>query len=177
MSDNLGTIYLESAIRRFRTHKHLAEGALNQLTDEQLLVTPGDASNSIAVILQRLHGNMISRWTDFLTTDGEKASRDRDGEFVLDPALNREERMRRWEEGWACLFGALESLKPEDLGREVTIRGEALGVLDAIERQVFHIAYHIGQILYAAKILSGEKWKYLSIAPGQSLQYRARPGD
>jgi hypothetical protein len=172
MSDELGAVYLDSVLHRFRVHKKLAEAALKQLTDEQLVFSPGESSNSIAVILQHLHGNMISRWTDFLTTDGDKPTRDRDGEFVLDPSLGREERMRRWEEGWSALFAAIESLQPGDLNRSVTIRGQSLGVLDAIERQVFHIAYHLGQILYAAKILSGDQWRYLSIPPGKSGQYR-----
>lgn len=177
MSGDLGAIYLDSALHRFRVHKKLTEAALEQLSDEQFVFTPGESSNSIAVILQHLHGNMISRWTDFLTTDGDKPTRDRDGEFILDPSLTREERMQRWEEGWQSLFSAIEPLQPDDLKRSVTIRGQSLGVLDAIERQVFHIAYHLGQILYVAKMLTGEQWRYLSIAPGKSGDYRPAARD
>lgn len=177
MANFIGETYLESALYRFRVHKKLAEDALQQLNDDQLIRSPAAGSNSVAVILQHLHGNMISRWTDFLTTDGEKPTRRRDAEFVLDPSLSREERMRRWEEGWACLFGAVESLAPDDLLREVTIRGAPLGVLDAIERQGFHIAYHIGQILYIAKAFRGGDWRYLSIPPGKSDAYRPRGRD
>lgn len=177
MAASIGQTYLESVRYRFRANKKLADEALRQLEDEQLTWSPGESSNSIAVILQHLHGNMLSRWTDFLTTDGEKPTRDRDAEFVLDPSLSREKRMRRWEEGWNCLFGALESLAPDDLEKEITIRGAPLGVLDAIERQAFHVAYHVGQILYIAKMLRGGDWRYLSIPPGQSKQYRPRGRD
>lgn len=177
MTDPVGETYLESVRYRFRVHKKLAEGAMEQLSDDQLLFSPGQGSNCIAIILQHLHGNMMSRWTDFLTTDGEKPTRERDAEFVLDSSIDREERMRRWEEGWACLFEAIEPLTPEDLLEKVTIRGATLSVLDAIERQVFHIAYHVGQIVYVARLLSGPDWRYLSVEPGKSKQYRPRGRD
>lgn len=172
MSASLGAVYLESVTFRFRGNKKLAEGGLRQLSDEQLTLAPAPASNSIAVLLQHLHGNMISRWTDFLTTDGEKPTRDRDAEFILDASLTRKDRMERWEEGWRCLFDTLASLQPSDLEREVVIRGEKYSVLDAIERQVFHISYHVGQILYIAKLLKQEGWTYLSIKPGESRKHR-----
>lgn len=172
MSSSVGAVYLESVSFRFRANKKLAEGGLRQLSDEQLMFAPAPACNSIAVLLQHLHGNMVSRWTDFLTTDGEKPTRDRDAEFILDPSLSRKDRMERWEEGWRCLFDTLASLQPSDLEREVVIRGEKYTVLDAIERQVFHISYHVGQMLYIAKLLKQEGWTYLSIAPGQSRQHR-----
>lgn len=172
MTDSIGELYLDSVRHRFRVHKKLGDAALEQLSNEQLIHAPGQASNSIAVILQHLHGNMLSRWTDFLTTDGEKPTRRRDAEFVLDPSLSRDERLRRWNEGWRCLLDAVDSLEPEDLEKSITIRGQSLGVLDAVERQVFHVAYHVGQILYVARMMKGDEWKYLSIPPGESGQYK-----
>lgn len=177
MSDRTGEIYLESVLYRFRANKKLAEAALNQLSDEQFTACISPGSNSIAVLLQHLHGNMISRWTDFLTTDGEKPTRDRDAEFVLDPNLTRARRMEQWEQGWHCLFGAIEPLEPGDLLRTVVIRGFEYSVLDAIERQAFHISYHIGQILLIAKVLREGDWKYLSIPPGKSRDYEPKRRD
>lgn len=173
MSDGrIGEVYLESTLFRFRTLKGLGEGAIEQLSADELTTTSGTESNSIAVIMQHLHGNMMSRWTKFLTSDGEKPSRDRDQEFELQPDLTREDRMQRWNEGWACLLGAVESLKPEDLAERVRIRGQELFALDAIQRQVAHIGYHVGQIVMLAKDLRGSDWVTLSVARGQSLQYR-----
>jgi hypothetical protein len=177
LSNRIGEIYLESVLHRFRANKKLAEAALKQLSDGQFTATVSPDSNSIALLLQHLHGNMLSRWTDFLTTDGEKPWRDRDAEFVLDPALTRDERMQRWEDGWRCLFGAIEPLRPEDLLRTVMIRDFEYSVLDAIERQVFHISYHIGQILLITKTLRGDGWKYLSIPPGESRKYEPKHRD
>jgi hypothetical protein len=177
MSDKVGEIYLESVIRRFRVSKQLAEAGLKQLDDNQMRQSPASGSNSIAVIMQHLHGNMVSRWTDFLFSDGEKATRNRDAEFVLDATLSRKERMARWEEGWSCLLGTLEGMTPADLTREVVIRGKTHTVVDAIERQVFHVSYHVGQMLYLAKLLKGGDWRYLSIRPGQSRQYRPGAND
>jgi hypothetical protein len=177
MSDAIGTLYLESVVRRFRVNRQLAERALAQLDDDQLLFAPAPGSNSIAVIMQHLHGNMISRWTDFLTTDGEKSSRDRDAEFILDASLTRAQRMARWEEGWRCLLETLESLTPQDLTLEVVIRGKTHSVVDAIERQVFHISYHVGQMICLARLLRGGEWRFLSIPPGESRQYRPGKND
>ena len=177
MKESIGEIYLESVLYRFRENKKLAEAGLSQLTDDQFTdcLTPG--SNSVAVLLQHLHGNMLSRWTDFLTTDGEKTWRDRDGEFVLKPGLSRQQRMEQWEEGWKCLFNSIEPLKSEDLTRRVKIRDYEFSVLDAIERQVFHISYHIGQMLFIAKVLREGSWKYLSIPPGKSGAYKPKGRD
>lgn len=177
MNDRIGDAYLESVLYRFRANRRLAEAALDQLSDDQLVATLTPGSNSIAVLLQHLHGNMVSRWSDFLTTDGEKPTRDRDAEFVLNPSLTRARRMEQWEEGWRCLFDAIEPLGSKDLLATVVIRGFEYSVLDAIERQVFHISYHIGQILFLAKVLREGSWKYLSIPPGRSREYEAKRRD
>src|ERR1700677_4410882 len=144
--------YLDEAHRQMRGHKRLAEGAMAQLKDEELFVTLDPESNSIAVIVKHMAGNMRSRWTDFLTTDGEKAGRDRDAEFS-DPPTTREALLQLWEEGWQCLLGTLESLSDADLGRTITIRGEAHSVMQAINRQGAHYSYHCGQIVFLAKHL------------------------
>ena len=167
----VGEVFLESVAFRFKALKRLADGAIEQLDPADLHWTPAEGSNSIAVIIQHLHGNMISRWTDFLTADGNKPTRDRDAEFTPDRSLKKEELMRRWEEGWRCLFDAIDALEPEDVTREVKIRGQGLSVIDAIERQVMHYAYHVGQIVFSARQRKGEGWKYLSIPPGKSEGY------
>ena len=175
MSD-LAALYLESAIKRFENIKEWGDGAMAQLDDEDIQFTPDPETNSIAIIVQHVHGNMLSRWTDFLTTDGDKPWRDRDGEFE-DKRLSRAEVLRRWEEGWACTFGALRVLQPEDLAKEVTIRGMPLFVLDAINRQIAHYGYHIGQIVQLAKLRRGATWKTLSIARGASGRYVPKAKD
>lgn len=155
-------VYLEAVKNRFRYMKELAERALAQVGDDTLAWTPGEESNSITVIIKHLSGNMLSRWTDFLTTDGEKPDRDRDGEFV-EERLPRQELMARWERGWQALFAALDSLTPADLLRTVYIRGEPHTVIDAIERQMFHYSYHVGQIVFLAKARAGRRWESLTI--------------
>jgi hypothetical protein len=157
--------------------RQLAERALAQVGDNDLDWAPDYESNSVRAIIQHLHGNMMSRWTDFLTSDGEKPWRDRDGEFEPGDGLSREELMSRWEEGWACLFTALDGLTPENLSREITIRGQALTVIDAIHRQLAHYAYHVGQIVYIARIRASDRWRTLSIPKGESRQYQPREGD
>ena len=167
------TSYLKDSLALFRYYKNLAERAMTQLTDEQLAAVLDDESNSIALIVKHMTGNMRSRFTDFLTTDGEKPDRRRDLEFI-GPLPTREALMTSWEEGWACVFGALEPLVEEDLARTVTIRSEAHSVLQAINRQVAHYSYHCGQIVFLAKHLNHAGWKSLSVARGQSEQFNQK---
>jgi hypothetical protein len=162
---------------RFDKTRVLGEGALDQLEPADWHYAPDPDSTSIAVIVKHLHGNMLSRWTDFLTTDGNKDWRDRDGEFETDGTETPEEIRAWWDEGWAVTMSALEALNDSDFGREVTIRQMPLTVFDAILRQHGHYNYHIGQIVYLARHIRGPAWKTLSIAKGASKQYKARPGD
>ncbi len=173
MDTALAQHYLENALATFRGYKTLAEKAFQQLTDVDLFRTIDEESNSIAIIMKHMSGNMISRWTDFLTTDGEKPTRNRDGEFVMEPADTKDKLFAQWEKGWNCLFSALEALKPADLCKQVTIRGAPLSVLEAINRQLTHKAYHVGQIVLLAKHFKSSAWKSLSIPRGQSATYRA----
>lgn len=167
-SADLGHHYLDEARRQLRGHKRLAEGAIAQLKDEELLVAIDGETNSIAIIIKHLAGNMRSRFRDFLTTDGEKADRHRDQEFELTSSTTRQEVMRWWEEAWAVVFSAIEALTPDDVLRTVTIRGEAHTVLQAINRQIAHYAYHIGQIVLLAKHFREGEWTSLSIPRGKS---------
>jgi len=167
------TSYLEDSIGVFRHYKRLAEGAMAQVSDEELYVALDPEMNSIAVIVKHMAGNMCSRWTDFLTTDGEKSWRDRDCEFELPPE-GREPLLELWERGWASLFGALEPLTEADLGRTITIRGEAHSVMQAINRQLAHYPYHCGQIVFLAKHLKGEHWRSLSVPRKQSQEFNRR---
>jgi hypothetical protein len=173
---DVASIYLDEARRQFRGNKRLAEGAIAQLKDEELFVTLDSESNSVATLMKHLAGNMRSRFTDFLTSDGEKPDRFRDREFELNSTTTRAEVMRWWDEGWAQVFAALDALKPEDVMRMVTIRGEPHTVLQAINRQIAHYAGHIGQIIFLAKHLRSSEWKTLSIPRGKSEDYKtARP--
>ena len=167
------TSYLEDAIALFRHYKKLAEGALDQVSDAQLNATPDPESNSIAVIVKHMAGNMCSRWSDFLTSDGEKPWRNRDCEFEAPPET-RADLLEMWEHGWDTLFAALAPLTEPDLSRTVTIRGEAHSVMQAINRQLAHYPYHCGQIVFLAKHLQHENWKSLSVPRGQSQQFNAR---
>jgi hypothetical protein len=167
---DIAASYLEEARRQFRGYKRLGEAALAQLKDEELFKTLDPESNSIAIIVKHIAGNARSRFTDFLTSDGEKPNRNRDGEFELAPGTARADMMCWWEEGWACVFSAIEALKPEDVMRTVTIRGEAHTVLQAINRQLAHYAMHVGQIVFLAKHLRSDKWKSLSIPRGKSAE-------
>ena len=175
MSQPLGTHYLDEARRQFRGYKRLAEGAIAQLKDEELFITLDPEANSVAVIMKHISGNMRSRFTDFLTTDGEKPDRQRDQEFEMNADATRAEVLRRWEEGWTCVFSAIEALKPKDVMRTVTIRGEPHTVLQALNRQVAHYAYHIGQIVFLAKHFRSGDWKSLSIPRGKSEDYNRKP--
>lgn len=167
------TSCIEDSLTIFRYYKGLVERAVAQVSDEQLVATLDGEMNSIAVIVKHLASNMRSRWTDFLTSDGEKPGRRRDLEFV-DPPPTREALLARWEEGWDCVFSALEPLSDNDLGRTVTIRGEAHSVMQAINRQLAHYSYHCGQIVFLAKHLKGDEWKSLSIPRGQSNEFNRR---
>lgn len=164
--------FIDNAIRQFSYYKLLGDKSFEQLNDVQLFYAPNNASNSIAVIAQHLHGNMMSRWTDFLNSDGEKDWRDRDAEFDS-PAASRGELLKRWNEGWDCLFNALRALDADDLQRTVYIRNQGHSVQDAIVRQLAHYPYHIGQIVFIAKLLSGDNWKSLSIPKNGSKEFNA----
>ncbi len=154
--------YLEDSLALFHYYKQLAERAMEQVTDEQLFTTLDEEANSIAIIVKHMAGNMRSRWTDFLTTDGEKPERNRDSEFEEPPA-SRKALLDVWEDGWAHVFAALEPLSGADLGRKVMIRGEAHSVMQAVNRQVAHYASHIGQIILLAKHFAQDRWQSLSI--------------
>lgn len=169
---DLATHYLDEARRQMRGNKRLAEAAFAQLKDEDLFVVLDAESNSVAVIVKHMAGNMRSRFTDFLTSDGEKPDRFRDQEFELSSATTRDNVMRWWEQGWAQVFNTLDSLNPEDVMRTVTIRGEPHTVLQAINRQIAHYGGHIGQIIFLAKHLRSSDWKSLSIPRGKSENYK-----
>jgi hypothetical protein len=167
------TSYLEDSLTLFRAYKQLAERAMEQVSDEQLFIALDEESNSIAIIVKHMAGNMRSRWTDFLTTDGEKPDRNRDSEFV-DPSATRAALLQVWEEGWACVFGAIEPLTDADLGRRITIRGEAHSVMQAVNRQVAHYAQHVGQIVLLAKHFAGAGWKSLSVPRNRSAEFNRK---
>lgn len=162
--------YLDSAKKQFAYYKMLGEKTFSQVPDDKLFWQYNDDSNSIATIVKHLRGNMLSRWTDFLTADGEKEWRDRDAEFEND-IKSREELVYRWNEGWACLFNAINALTTEDLGRIVYIRNQGHTVMEAINRQLAHYPYHIGQIVYLGKMLAADGWTSLSIPKGNSQTY------
>ena len=166
--------YLDEAHRQMRGHKRLAEGAMAQLKDNELFITLDPESNSIAIIVKHMAGNMRSRFTNFLTSDGEKPDRHRDQEFELETTTTRANLTTWWEEGWARVFEAIESLKPEDAMRTVPIRGEPHTVLQAINRQIAHYAYHTGQIVFLAKHIRSSKWRSLSIPRGKSEEVNAK---
>lgn len=161
---------LKNTISVFEYYKSLGEKAMAQIRDEALFQMPDEKSNSISVIVKHLHGNMLSRWTDFLTTDGEKEWRDRDSEFE-ETIETREEVMKQWNEGWTCVFNALNTLQPEDFDKTVYIRNMGQTVLEAIMRQMAHYAYHIGQIVYLARLFNEGDWKTLTIPKGGSAAY------
>ncbi len=165
--------YIEDSLSLFRYYRKLADDAMSQVTDEHLFMALDGEMNSIAVIVKHMAGNMRSRWTDFLTSDGEKPDRDRDSEFVSPPA-SREAMMKIWDEGWRRLFAALEPLTDADLTRTVSIRGEAHSVMQAINRQVAHYAYHCGQIVFLAKHFRADGWQSLSVPRGGSEGFNER---
>jgi len=170
--NDLAAHYLDEARRQLRGHKRMGEGAMSQLQDQDFFVTLDPEGNSVAILVKHLAGNMRSRFTGFLTSDGEKPDRFRDREFEVTAATTRAEVMNWWEEGWACVFAAIAALGPEDVMRVVTIRGEPHTVLQAINRQIAHYAQHIGQIVFLAKHLRSKEWKTLSIPRGKSEEYK-----
>jgi uncharacterized damage-inducible protein DinB len=164
------TSYLSDSLAVFRYYKKLAEGAMAQVSDDQLVAVLDGEMNSIAIVVKHMAGNMRSRWTDFLESDGEKPDRRRDTEFEAPPET-RAELMTIWEDGWARVFSALEPLSDADLGRTVTIRGEAHSVMQAINRQIAHYAYHTGQIVMLAKHFQAAQWKSLTVPRRKSEQF------
>ena len=167
------TSYLEDSLAVLRQYKKMAEGAMAQVTDQQLSQMLDNEMNSIAIIVKHMTGNMRSRWTDFLTTDGEKPDRHRDTEFI-EPPETREALMRRWDEGWKLVFDAIEPLTDADLTRTVTIRGEPHSVMQAINRQLAHYTSHVGQIVLLAKHFAGDKWQSLSVPRNRSAEFNRR---
>jgi hypothetical protein len=167
-ADSLGTAFIEDTVLTFRRQKELAERALSQVEDRDFFRTMDAESNSIAIIVQHVGGNLKSRWTDFLTADGEKPDRNRDGEFMLGDETNRAAIMAIWESGWAALFQSLSSLAPGDLLATVRVRGESLTAVAAMHRSLAHIAQHVGQVVLLAKHFRSADWKTLSIPRGQS---------
>ncbi len=170
MALQFSTSCLEDTLSLFRQYQRLSEKAMEQVTDEQLLRALDPESNSISLIVKHLAGNLRSRWTDFLTTDGEKPDRDRDGEF-LDPPATREALLQVWNQGWDCLYFACGQLTEADLSRTIYIRGEAHSVMQAIHRAMGHCAYHCGQIVMLAKHFQGEHWKSISVPRGKSKEF------
>ncbi len=174
MSDSPAALYLKDVDAQFRDLKKLADRALAQVPDEDLFENLGRESNSLAVLLQHVGGNLRSRWTDFLTTDGEKPDRDRDSEFEVAEATTRADLLARWEEGWSCLFGTLATLTEEDLAKTVAIRSEPHTVVRALDRSLTHVAYHVGQIVFLCKVLADEGWQTLSVPRGESAAFNAK---
>jgi uncharacterized damage-inducible protein DinB len=164
--------YRDDIVFTCTKHKQMAEKALAQLGDEEFFRKPGEHSNSVAAIVKHVGGNLASRWTDFLTSDGDKPWRDRDGEFVIGPADTRAALMAAWEHGWSAMLETLASLEEADWLKTVRIRGEEHTVLQAIQRSVTHSAYHIGQIVYLSRLLTTGEWQWITIPPGQSGQFK-----
>lgn len=171
MSDTLAKHFLDDARKTFRDYKALADKSFEQLSEEEFFVALDEESNSVGVIVKHMAGNMLSRWTDFLTTDGEKPTRNRDMEFVLTKGTTRQELLEYWEQGWRAVFDAVEPLQPEDVERKVFIRGQEHSVMQAIMRQLTHYAYHTGQIVFLAKHFRSGEWKSLSIPRNRSAEF------
>ena len=165
--------YYNDALSALRAYKKLAEKAIAQLQDEEFFVTLDAESNSVAVVMKHMAGNMISRWTDFLTSDGEKPNRNRDMEFVIESQTTKDDVIAYWERGWKCVFDALEPLQPEDFEKTVMIRGEKHTIVQALNRQLMHYAYHIGQIVFLAKHFRSAEWKSLSIPKNRSAEFNS----
>jgi hypothetical protein len=168
--NDLAKEYLNTVIRRVKYYKDLGDKTFEQLNDADFHYQPNEESNSIAVIIQHINGNMLSRWTNFLTEDGEKEWRQRDDEFAIHD-YSKKQLLEIWEKGWTCFLDALESLKEDDLLKTIYIRQEGLTVIDAINRQLAHYPYHVGQIVYIGRIIKDHDWKNLSIPKNQSAQY------
>ena len=171
MNESLAKHYLDDSLASFRAYKKLAEKALDQLKKDEFFITLDEDANSIAVIMKHMAGNMLSRWSDFLTTDGEKPDRNRDMEFVIEPKTGKEDVLAYWEKGWQRVFDTVASLSNADLGKKVMIRGKEHTVIQAINRQLMHYSYHIGQIVFLAKHFRSSEWKSLSIPRNKSLDF------
>jgi hypothetical protein len=169
------TQYIQSAKNQFLQYKSLAEKAIAQVPDDKINWQYNPETNSISIIVKHLSGNMLSRFTDFLTTDGEKKWRNRDGEFEIE-GLTKDQLMEAWNKGWTCLFSALDGLSPEDLSKKVWIRNEEHTVMEAINRQLTHYASHVGQIIYIAKMICDQDWKTLTIARKASAAFNTKMG-
>ncbi len=167
------TSYIADSLAVFRQYKRLAERAMDQITDDQLFAVLDPEANSIAIVVKHMAGNMRSRWTDFLTTDGEKPNRNRDSEFI-DPPATRQALLAEWEDGWNRVFTAIEPLTDADLSRTVTIRGEAHSVMQAINRQLAHYPHHVGQIVLLAKHFACEHWQSLSVPRNKSAEFNRK---
>jgi Protein of unknown function (DUF1572) len=168
--NSFGTIFFASVISRVSSYKSLGDKSMAQLEEADFYVKPNESSNSISVIIQHMAGNMLSRWTNFLTEDGEKEWRNRDQEFA-ESKIPLPELLALWEKGWDCFLSALHQLSEEDLLKTIYIRTEPLTVIDAINRQLSHYPYHVGQIVYVARLIKNKQWESLSIPPGQSAQF------
>ncbi len=173
MPHQFSTSYIEDSLSLFRYYKKLGEGAMEQVSDKDLFTALDEEMNSIAIVAKHMAGNMRSRWTDFLTSDGEKPDRNRDSEFV-EPPQTREQLMHMWNDGWSRVFEALEPLSDADLERKVFIRGEPHSVMQAVNRQIAHYSYHVGQIVFLAKHLKGTAWKSLSVPRNKSADFNRR---
>ena len=171
--NTIGATYLDSAIKRLLTYKTLGDMTFAQLEEKDFYYVPSEQSNSIAVIIQHMHGNMISRWTNFLTEDGEKPGRNRDEEFSP-PAADKAQLLDMWEKGWRRLIETLSSLREDDLLRTITIRHEPLLAIDAINRQLAHYPHHVGQIVYIGKMIRDHNWRSLSIPKGASATFNQK---
>ncbi len=173
---SFGKEFITSATKRLKYYKYLGDKTFEQLNDWDFHYQPNEESNSIAIIIQHMAGNMLSRWTNFLDEDGEKEWRQRDDEFAIHD-YNKQQLLNLWEKGWACFFTAIESLKKKELKLTILIRKEPLSVIDAIIRQLAHYPYHVGQIIHIAKTIKGRNWKNLSIAKGESQVYNDATGE
>jgi Protein of unknown function (DUF1572) len=165
--------YFEDALSALRAYKKLAEKAIAQLKDEEFFITLDEEGNSVAVVMKHMAGNMLSRWTDFLTSDGEKPDRNRDMEFVIEPHTTKDDVIAYWERGWKSVFDALEPLRLDDFEKTVLIRGEKHTIVQAINRQLMHYAYHVGQIVFLAKHFRAAEWKSLSVPRNRSAEFNA----
>lgn len=173
MDESPASLYLKDVVDQFRQLKSLGDRALAQVRDEDLFAILDPESNSLAVLIQHMAGNMRSRWTDFLHSDGEKPDRDRDAEFEVASGTTREALLDRWEEGWRCLFQALTALREEDLAMTVLIRAEPHSVIKAVNRQLIHYGYHVGQMVFLAKHFASETWQTLSVPRGGTRRFNA----
>ena len=173
MNEALAQEYLADSVSSLRAYKKMADKAIAQTKDDELFVTVDEEANSIAVVMKHMAGNMISRWTDFLNSDGEKPDRNRDMEFVIEGNTTKDDVLAYWERGWKCVFEAIEPLTPADFERTVMIRGQEHTIVQAINRQLMHYSYHIGQIVFLAKHFRSAEWQSLSIPKNRSAAFNS----